>query len=451
MRYFKFLFICLVIHSSIVFGATIGIMAVGTEELGDIESFFQGPYQKYEKGMRTFYKGHLWGHDTVVVLCNVGKVAAASATVDLINEEVDLIFFIGTAGAIDKRLNIGDVVVADGFVDCDAEFRRFHDTDNLLNPIAIKAITKFFGNESSKVVFAPIGTVDHFLVTQEELNELVAYVPEVVSLDMESSAVAHVASDYEVPLVVIRTVSNYIDTPSADHNFYVAMDYNEFLKNVQVVYAENILRHFFENLRSNDCKVGILCSGEVDLKAFFDEEPKQIIRGKQIFYDGLVNHCRVVLTQPRMGKVAVASTAEAMISEDHVKALIVVGSACPMDERVKIGDIVVSNAIVDFDMDVRPFRPQYELPTLGITNLPAEASLIPLGNVTIGKIASGDKAKDKVSMPDLLCIDYDSAPAAQVAYQWGVPFLSIKQISEYDETLEKDLLEMLLKVISRIH
>ncbi len=105
--------------------SVVGVLATDEEELGNIVSFMEGPVKKYSHGMRTFYRGQLWGFETVIVLSNVGKAAAASATVDLISEDVDYIVLIGTAGALDKRLNIGDVVIAKNLIEFDVDFRPF--------------------------------------------------------------------------------------------------------------------------------------------------------------------------------------------------------------------------------------------------------------------------------------------------------------------------------------
>jgi len=63
---------------------------------------------------RIYYSGTLWNQKVVVVFSRWGKVAAAATAVTLIERfNVQQVLFTGVAGAIDKTLNVGDVVVAD--------------------------------------------------------------------------------------------------------------------------------------------------------------------------------------------------------------------------------------------------------------------------------------------------------------------------------------------------
>lgn len=445
---------------------------------------------EYSHGMKTFYKGSLWGKETVIVLSNIGKAAAASATVDLINEGVTCLVLIGTAGALDKRLNIGDVVVAENVVEYDIDVRPFaklyHFPEEVnveinadLNEKARSAVDSFLNScdsQSSKVVLGTVATGDHFLVTQNEVRDLNEYAPEALCVDMESSAVASVASKFEVPLTIIRTISNYIDSPDADMNLHVAQDYEHFLQNVQAVYSEKILQQFFARLDEfasskhiafeRSSSVGILCATENELRSLltlFDKEPVIAIRGGKNFYQGKVRGVGVVVTASGYGKAAVAAASEVLIMEENIEILIAAGKAFSASDSVFEGDVVLSSSLIEFDVDVRPFRPVYQLPTLGIIALPAEAKLISVlehsESIHIGQIASGDRVMDekslqmlKENLPDVLCVDFDSAPAAQIAYQATIPFMSVAQISAgmlHDDFFESGFLGTLLRVIER--
>ena len=76
--------------------------------------------QTTEAGMRTFYEGSWAGQDVVLVLSRVGKVSAAATTLMLIERfQVTHIIFTGVAGAVDRTLRIGDIVIADRLVQHD--------------------------------------------------------------------------------------------------------------------------------------------------------------------------------------------------------------------------------------------------------------------------------------------------------------------------------------------
>ena len=86
-----------------------------------------------EGGGRTYYKGKLFGINTVMAASRIGKVAAAATATHLIVcYKVDFVIFTGVAGAIDPSLNVGDVVVASGSYTarygCQAvKFRSIHE------------------------------------------------------------------------------------------------------------------------------------------------------------------------------------------------------------------------------------------------------------------------------------------------------------------------------------
>jgi adenosylhomocysteine nucleosidase len=71
---------------------------------------------------REFWLGHLAGHEVVVVLSRIGKVAAATTATLLLSEfEVSRIVFTGTAGGLAPGVNVGDVVVADTLLQHDMD------------------------------------------------------------------------------------------------------------------------------------------------------------------------------------------------------------------------------------------------------------------------------------------------------------------------------------------
>lgn len=491
--------------ASLADGSVVGLMATDEEELGNIVSFFESPVNKYTHGMRTFYKGQLWGLETVIVLSNVGKAAAAAATVDLINEKVDCIVFLGTAGALDRRLNIGDVVIAKSLIEFDVDFRPFtalysfpdrkrgYHMDSILGEKAREAISDFLEKEvplqahykfrqemqikAPKVITAAVGTSDHFLISKDDIHNLTTYASDVVCIDMESAAAAQVANSYGIPLTIIRTVSDCIE----DASDRVARDYTAFLQKVQAFYTKNILQRLFAKIQVVERKpidlqiyekpltAGILCTTKKELaflSRLLEGQAKITTRGRD-FYQGRIGKHQVVIAASGFGKSAASAMAEDLILIEKVKCLLVVGNAFSVDANVAIGDVVISKSLIEHDVDVRPFRPLFQLPTIGVTDLPAHAKMVQIAygvstkqGVHIGQVASGDKMLNqndclvlKQNLPDVLCIDFEAAPAAQIAYQSDIPFISIKRISNpdlLDAELDDNLLQILQSLFNRL-
>src|SRR3954468_10431208 len=107
----------------------LGIISALYEEQQGLVEAMQSPY-KLIHGMREYCVGKLWEIDAVCVLSRIGKVAAAMTATTLVEKfGVTHILFTGAAGAGDKTINVGDIVVAESLVqhDMDASplFPRF--------------------------------------------------------------------------------------------------------------------------------------------------------------------------------------------------------------------------------------------------------------------------------------------------------------------------------------
>lgn len=191
-----------------------------------------------EEGSRIYYRGKLYGQDVVAVFSRWGKVAAASTVTNLILRfKVDRIIFTGVAGGISPELNVGDIVIGQHLFqhDMDARplMRRFEipltgktSYEIPLQNVEImsKAVHNFLktnkefrkilteqGIEHPKQMIGDIASGDLFISSTEMKNALIRNLPSVVCAEMEGAAVAQVCDDYEVPLTVVRIISDAAD------------------------------------------------------------------------------------------------------------------------------------------------------------------------------------------------------------------------------------------------
>lgn len=144
----------------------------------------------------------------------------------------DAVFFSGTAGAIDPKLNIGDVVVGqDAF---DADILSIHDAvigtpfeGALINPNKQEKTPQIYsGNEwllrSATLPLASryslfhgrIATSNHFPAPKELFEQIKANNSMVI--DMESAAIYQLGWLTQLPVLVVRAVSNKLDDQGAD-------------------------------------------------------------------------------------------------------------------------------------------------------------------------------------------------------------------------------------------
>ena len=84
--------------------------------------------ERREFGRRQFHVGSLHGTEAVVAFSRWGKVAAAATVTQLIASfPVTRIILTGVAGAVQRGLSIGDVIVASGLIQHDLDARPVGD------------------------------------------------------------------------------------------------------------------------------------------------------------------------------------------------------------------------------------------------------------------------------------------------------------------------------------
>ena len=107
----------------------IGIIGAMDEELISIRAILSN-LEKLEKNNRIFWHGEDYGNKIFLTRCDPGKVNAVIATQQMIDHfAVDVIFNMGSSGALAPELEVGDLVVASEFIQHD-----FNVTDWGLKP-----------------------------------------------------------------------------------------------------------------------------------------------------------------------------------------------------------------------------------------------------------------------------------------------------------------------------
>lgn len=203
------------------------------------------------------------------------------------------------------------------------------------------------------------------------------------------------------------------------------------------------------------------------------------------FHVGRLWERSCVITLARIGKVAAATTATALIHRFGVGAIVFTGVAGALDGAVGVGDIVVADHLVQHDLDATPLFPRYEVPLLGIGRFPTDPALStalagaaddflrhdlpglpPATRKTFGLqgprvhrglVASGDRFINgggavqalRADLPDALATEMEGAAVAQVCYEYGIPCAVLRTISDSaDENAHVDFPAFLREVAS---
>jgi len=156
----------------------------------------------------------------------------------------------------------------------------------------------------------------------------------------------------------------------------------------------------------------------------------------------------VVVVQCGMGKVNAGLCAHTLINLYNVKYVINTGVAGSLDNRLNIGDYVVSEDAVQHDFDVSPIGYQKgEIPYTGLYAFKADEGLREkarnaisdcIGAVFLeGRVCSGDQfissseQKEKITEEfGGLCCEMEGGAIAHVCYLNNTPFVIIRAVSD---------------------
>ena len=165
------------------------------------------------------------------------------------------------------------------------------------------------------------------------------------------------------------------------------------------------------------------------------------------FIRGKLEGRDVVLARSGVGKVFAAICAQTMILKYGVKAIINSGVAGTLTGELHIGDVAISTACVQHDMDTSPVGdPVGLLSGINVVELPADTTLVgeldkvcaDAGvNHRLGVIATGDQFVATHERRDwirdqfkAIAVEMEAGSIAHVCYVNKVPFASIRVISD---------------------
>lgn len=165
------------------------------------------------------------------------------------------------------------------------------------------------------------------------------------------------------------------------------------------------------------------------------------------FYVGTLNHKEVVLTQSGIGKVNASISTTLLIEKFNPEVVINTGSAGALDQTLSIGDILVSNHVLYHDANATAFGYEYgQIPQMPKTYTTDPTLLKKTMHVLeqqqlngkVGMIVSGDsfigsseqRQKIKQQFPEAMAVEMEATAIAQTCYQFKVPFIVIRAVSD---------------------
>ncbi|MGA9227162.1 MAG: 5'-methylthioadenosine/S-adenosylhomocysteine nucleosidase [Mesobacillus sp.] len=192
-----------------------------------------------------FYQGKIDSLEVILLKSGIGKVNAALGTALLIEKfQPDVIINTGSAGGFHRDLNVGDVVISTEVRHHDVDVTIFgyeygqvprmpayFSPDQRLVSAAVKSAEKINGIQVAEGLIA---SGDSFMNDPERVDFIRSKLPDLYAAEMEAAAIAQVAYQFEVPFVIIRSLS---DIAGKDSN----LSFDEFLETAAKNSAELIL------------------------------------------------------------------------------------------------------------------------------------------------------------------------------------------------------------------
>jgi adenosylhomocysteine nucleosidase len=215
-------------------------------------------------------------------------------------------------------------------------------------------------------------------------------------------------------------------------------------------------------------------------------DEQRVVVGKRVFWQGHLHGHAVVAVLSGIGKVAAANTTTLLAERFGVSAIVMTGVAGGLGVGVKVGDVVVADALLQHDMDASPIFPRHEVPGYARTRFTTDDALTgrlaqactatlrdplsTLGEAAVasfglhaprvhrGLLISGDRFVSRTSesqalqteLPDALAVDMESAAVAQVCADFELPFAVVRTISDRaDDAAHVDFPRFLEQVASR--
>ena len=197
-------------------------------------------------------------------------------------------------------------------------------------------------------------------------------------------------------------------------------------------------------------KIGIIGAMDEEIRILNEKMNNlqtTIIAGCE-FHQGELNGRQVILTKSGIGKVAAAVATTLLLEKFQPDTIINTGSAGGFDTSLNVGDIVISTEVRFHDVDLTAFG--YEIGQMAqlpaafaadekLRNIALQASQTLESLKTVqGQICTGDifmanpkKAEvARNNFPEMAACEMEAAAIAQVCYQFKVPFVIIRSLSD---------------------
>ncbi len=197
--------------------------------------------------------------------------------------------------------------------------------------------------------------------------------------------------------------------------------------------------------------IGIIVAMDEELEAVlhFSEDISRKEKKNIEFIECKIKGRNCVIIKSGVGKVNAARATQILIYEYQLIYIVNVGVAGAVNDNLQIGDVVISEKIIQHDFDITAFgHSKGYVPQVG-NNISADEKLLlefkkdidnsldKMFNIKFGVVASGDIFCTKLEMKNKIfqkfdadVVDMECAAIAQVCFLEKMPFIAIRSVSD---------------------
>ena len=233
----------------------VGIIVAMQEEMQELINIMTDIDEKRIREI-SFIEGEIEGRKCIAVQCGVGKVNAARITQMMIdNFELEYIINIGSAGALNPTLEIGDIVIGDKLVQHDFDITAFGHTKGYITGVGdriysdeklVERFEKAIDNLHEKVYKVKTGTIasGDIFCTKVSMKDKIYAQFDADCVEMEGAAIGQVCYLDSIPFVIIRSIS---DTPNGNNT----VTFDQFVS-LAAKRCANMIKEFFKDIKEEE-------------------------------------------------------------------------------------------------------------------------------------------------------------------------------------------------------
>nr|WP_267917299.1 5'-methylthioadenosine/adenosylhomocysteine nucleosidase [Borreliella afzelii] len=184
-------------------------------------------------------KGKLSNRNVITIVCGVGKVNAGVWTSYILSKyNISHVINSGVAGGVVsdkyKDIKVGDVVVSSEVAYHDVDLTKFgHKVGQLMGLPQKFSANKNLVDKATKAVKSKVASSNSYsglilsgdqFIDPAYINKIIGNFKDVIAVEMEGAAVGHVSHMFNVPFIVIRSISDIVNKEGNE------LEYSKFLK-----------------------------------------------------------------------------------------------------------------------------------------------------------------------------------------------------------------------------